>query len=549
MIYKRHCFVPQTPVVSNAVTKMNALLVVAVLVSTIIYLLYVLTTRKFDYWKKKNVPHHKPWPLLGNYAKYILQLEYPGHTIQKLCHKFKDEPYFGSYYGTEPTLVVTSPEMLKHVLTKDFYYVNGRESSDYSGSEITTQNVFFNAGDRWKIVRQNLTPLFTSAKMRNMFHLIEKCTHVFEDMIDYETGMSKTIEARRFSARFTMDCICSCAFGVEANTMAPIQGDDTNPFRFMGNQIFEISYARGFKIVFRAIWPSIFYRLGYQLFPPAVDQFFNKLLKGVLESRNYEPSSRNDFIDLILGFKKEEIITGDSISNMKTGESKKITMKVDEELLLAQCIVFFAAGYETSAGTMSYTLFELAKNPEAQKRAADEVDAFLRRHNNKINYDVVNEMPFLEACVYEVLRMYPVLGNLTREVMDQYVLPTGLQLDKGVRIHVPIYHIHHNSEYFPDPFSFQPERFLPENKDKIKPNTFFPFGAGPRLCLGLRFAKMQVLAGLVTILKKYRMELSDTMPRDLVFDARTFLTQPKDQGIDLRFIEREGWESRKYVRA
>ncbi|KAJ8713130.1 hypothetical protein PYW08_008434 [Mythimna loreyi] len=524
---------------------MNALLVLAALLLVIFYLLYLLSTRKFGYWKKKNVPYIEPIPLLGNYGKYILQREYPGHMIQKLCQKFIDQPYFGAFYGTEPVLIVHSPEILKYVFTKDFYYVNGRESSDYSTGEVVTQNLFFSSGDRWKIVRQNLTPLFSSAKMKNMYHLIEKCSFVFEDMLDREISMCDVMDVRETTARYTMDCICSAAFGVESNTMS---NEPNNPFKFMADVIFEASTYRGFKIICRAIWPAIFYRMGLAIFPPTIDQFFSKLLKGVFESRDYKPSPRNDFVDLVLTLKKEDYITGDSLSNAKTGADKKVQLKVDDELLVAQCIVFFAAGFETSATTISFTLFEMAKHPEVQQKAAAEVDEFLRRHGNKLNYECVHEMPYLEACVDETLRLYPVLGNLAREVMDDYVLPTGLKLDVGVRVHIPVYHMHHNPDYFPEPEKYQPERFLAENKNDIKPYTYFPFGSGPRLCIGMRFAKMQVMSGLITFLKKYKVELAPGMPETLVLDSRTFLTQPKDHGILLKLTKREGWEGRNFVR-
>ncbi|CAH0696923.1 unnamed protein product [Spodoptera exigua] len=532
-------------VANNSVADMNGLIVLASLVFVIFSLIYYLSRKKLGYWKKKNVPHADPLPILGNYGNYILQKEYPGQMIQKLCLKFKNEPYFGAYYGTEPVLIVKDPEIIKHVLTKDFYYANGRESSNYSNGEIITQNLFFSAGDNWKVVRQNLTPLFSSLKMKNMFYLIEKCTIGFEDMLDDEIKMSNVVEVRKTASKYTMDCICSCAFGVESNTMTQ---KENNPFQLMADEIFESSRYRGFKIIFRAVWPSIFYRIGLKIFPSTIDRFFFKLLTGVFESRDYKPSPRNDFVDLLLNLKKEDHITGDSISNVKTGNEKKVQLKVDDELLVAQCILFFSAGFETSATTMSFTLYELAKHPEVQKKAAEEVDEFMRRHKNKLVYDCVTELPYLEACMYETLRKYPVLGNLTREVMDDYVLPTGLKLDVGVRIHVPVYHMHNNPEFFPEPHKYKPERFLPENKEQVNPNTFFPFGSGPRLCIGMRFAKMQVMSGLITFLKKYKVELAEGMEEELVFDPKTFLTQPLTNCIALKMTEREGWEQRRFVR-
>ena len=310
---------------------MNVIIVLASLLTAIFYLLYLISKRKFDYWRKRNVPYVNPLPLLGNYGRYILQQEYPGHVIQKLCQKFVGQPYFGAFYGTEPVLVVHSPEMIKQVMTKDHYYVNGREASKYSDKEMVTRTLFSTAGDRWKIIRQNLTPLFSSAKMKNMYHLIEKCSTVFEDMLDYEIGISDVLEIRHINARYMMDALCSAAFGVESNTMAQ---DEKNPFNFMANEIFEASKYRGFKIIFRAIWPAIFYRVGLRVFPPTIDDFFSKMLTGVFQSRNYKPSARNDFVDLVLTLKNDDYIIGDSI-NTKAGAEKKIQLKVDDELLVA----------------------------------------------------------------------------------------------------------------------------------------------------------------------------------------------------------------------
>ncbi|XP_075984016.1 cytochrome P450 6B5-like [Anticarsia gemmatalis] len=520
-------------------------LILLSLLIIIVYLLYVLSTKNFDYWEKKNVPYAKPLPVLGNYARTILLQEFVGELLHKLCQRFPKQPYFGAYYGTEPTLVVQDPELLKLILTKDFYYFNGRETSDYSGKEVITKNIFFASGDKWKIVRQNLTPLFTSAKMKNMFYLIEKCARVLEDMLDQEVTMNDVIEARKTCSRFTMDCICSCAFGVESNTMT---SPENNPFATMASVIYQSTNYRGFLIIFKAIWPKIFYALGLKCFPSAIDEFFSRLLKGVFESRNYKSTSRNDFVDLVLNLKLEDVITSDSLKNVKTGLNEVVELKVDDDLLVAQCVVFFAAGFETSATTLSFTLYELAKNPEAQKRAAEEVDEFLRRHKNKLSYECVYELPYLEACLNETMRLYPVLGTITREVMEDYTLPTGLHLDKGVRVHVPVYHLHHNPDFFPEPEVYKPERFLPENKDKIIPYSFLPYGEGPRICIGKRFSKMQVLAGLISILKDYRVELADGMPKTVRFDCRTFLIQPRDQGLFLKISKREGWEQRKFLR-
>lgn len=427
------------------------------------------------------MPHLQPVPVLGNFSGYILQKKYVGQVTQELCQKFPNAPYIGAFYGTEPTLLVQDPDVIKLVMTKDFYFFSGREVSNYSHRELFTQNLFFTYGDRWKVLRQNLTPLFSSAKMKNMFHLIENCSHVFEKMLDQEIEKSNVVDVRTIVARYTMDCIGTCAFGVETNTMENIEN---NPFQKIGDVIFEAKCFRAFKNVARAIWPAIFYGLGFKSFPIEVDNFFTNLLTRTFEGRQYKPTSRNDFVDLVLKLRNNKSMAGDSLTNMKSDSGKKVHLDVDNDLLIAQCILFFAAGYETSATTLSYTLFEFAKNPEAQQRALAEVDEYLRRHDNKLKYECVAESPYLEACVDEALRLYPVLGIVTREVVEDYTFPSGLQLEKGLRVHIPVFHMHKNPDYFPEPEQFRPERFLGEEKRNIKPYTYIPFGEGPRICIG-----------------------------------------------------------------
>ncbi|KOB75583.1 Cytochrome CYP6AE49, partial [Operophtera brumata] len=342
--------------------------------------------------------------------------------------------------------------------------------------------MFFAHGDKWRIVRQNLTPLFSSARMKSMFHLIQKCAYMFEDMMDYETRMSNVIGAKTLMTRYTMDCICSCAFGVEANTQA--RNAEKNPFTIIGQIVFTSSYCEAMKIIGRTLWPKIFYGLGFKWFPSKLDNFFFKLMTGVFESRNYKPSSRNDFVDLLLNLKNnEKNIIGDSMSNLKTGGSKKVELEVTNELLVSQCVVFFSAGFETSASALGLTLYELAKNQDAQRRVQKEVDKYLERHGNKLTYDCVKELPYINACVAETTRLYPVFGFLTREVVEDYTFPSGLQLERGARVHLPVYYLHHNADHFPEPESYKPERFLPGAEHEIKAFTFFPFGEGPRYCI------------------------------------------------------------------
>lgn len=454
-----------------------------IFLSAIFGLLYYFSTRRYGYWKQRNVPHIKPTPLVGNYREAILLQKSIGEQLQDICRKFPDEPYVGAYFGTKPVFIPKDPEFIKLIVTKDFYYFNGRELSDYVHRDPASLNLFFNYGDNWKILRQNMTPLFSSSKMKNMFQLIEKCSFSFEELLDKELSMSQKneLDVKDLMERFTIECIGACVFGVQTKTIE--ENNKNNPFRKAKSDFKLESKKNALKRIIRAIWPSFFYKLGFELFTTELETF-QKVVKAVFQDRNYKPSSKHDFVDLILGWKENNYIVGDSIKNMKNGTKNKVQLKVDDDLLFAQCFVFFAAGFETSATTAMFTLYELAKNEKALEKVVEEVDAFLAKHDNNINYECVNELPYLDACIDETLRLYPVLGMITRELMEDYTLPDETKLEKGLIVHLPVLYIQTDPKLWPQPEMFRPERFYQDERHKVQPCSYMPFGEGPRICIG-----------------------------------------------------------------
>lgn len=178
--------------------------------------------------------------------------------------------------------------------------------------------------------------------------------------------------------------------------------------------------------------------------------------------------------------------------------------------VIAQCILFFIAGYETTASTLSYLLIELANNPSVQDRLAEEIDTTLAGVdiNSEGYHDrVINGLPYLEAAIKETLRRYPPVPRLQRicTAPDGYDL-NGLHLAKGEGVEIVVYALHNDPQYYDEPDKFRPERFLPENAATLVPYTFIPFGDGPRNCVGLRFAYQEMKLCLAQVLLHYRFQ-------------------------------------------
>ncbi|XP_045768700.1 cytochrome P450 6B5-like [Maniola jurtina] len=509
-----------------------------ILLLIIILILIILKylSKNHDYWKKRNVPYLKPTLLFGNYKDSILLKTHQMQVAHEICTQFTNEPYIGTFYGTAPALVLLDPNLIKLVLVTDFYYFCAREVNDYTHKEAITKNVFFTGGDAWKIQRQNLTPLYSASKVKGMFHLIQSCAKQLEKLIEEETKYSPSIDAKTLLGKFAIDTVTSCTFGINANALKK-EASGPNPFVMLREKIFDSSKFSGIKIYCRQIWPALFYGLGFKLFDEAIHNFFRKILREVFESRANMKSSRNDFVDQILTWKKGNVITVESMSNLKTGDKKIVTLKVDDDLLTGQCVALFGAGYETTSSVMSFVLFEIAKKPEVQVKVIEEVDSYFKKHNGEIEYECVNELPYLEACIEETLRLYPPLGVIAREAMEDYTFPTGLRLRKGDRIHMPLYHIHRNPKCFPEPEEFRPERFYGDARKDINPYSYFPFGEGPRICLGMRFTKMPLHAGLLAVFRNYHLELAEDMPKTVPLQPYSIVITAAIP-IKLNFISR-----------
>jgi cytochrome P450 len=105
-----------------------------------------------------------------------------------------------------------------------------------------------------------------------------------------------------------------------------------------------------------------------------------------------------------------------------------------------------------------------------------------------------------------------------------------LDVPKGTTLHIPIYAIHHDPQYYPNPNQFDPERFMPENKDRLVPYTYLPFGTGPRNCVGLRFALMNVKTAVANIIEKFKFVKTHNTKTEFQYKKFVIFTQAIDMG-------------------
>ncbi|XP_026678357.1 cytochrome P450 9e2-like, partial [Diaphorina citri] len=460
-----------------------------ILISTLTFL-YWHFTKTYDHWKKRGVVFEKPILLFGNLKERML-FRQSFHEYQRDAYfKFEGHPYAGLYEGRRPSLMLRDPELIKHVMVRDFEHFVDRPTFRLR-SPAYTRNMLINLkGNEWKQVRQIMTPAFTSGKLKQMHSLVEQCGKQMEEYFDSnitEGNPKLEIELKDFLGRFTLDVIATCAFGVESNS---IKFPESELICVMAKFGDIPVYKRVILFMIIVFIPMFARFIPLSLFNSRVMEYLVALSKKVAHMRKTEGVRRNDFLQLMVEHQDDSNAPSDDVIKVKTvtvGENGETKQKVflSEDTVTAQSILFLIAGYETSSTLLMFASYQLSLNVDIQDKLRAHVNEILDKHGGKCTYEALQDMSYLEMVLNETLRMHPSVARVDRHCTLDYTLPdTNIVIRAGESVNVPIMGLHYDPKYYPDPYKFDPDRFLPEEKAKRSPYVFLPFGAGPRNCIG-----------------------------------------------------------------
>ncbi|KAF7987348.1 hypothetical protein HCN44_003110 [Aphidius gifuensis] len=493
---------------------MNAKGGFCILVIIIVYFYYEYS--KVKYFEKHGIPHNKPWPLLGNMGASFLHKKSMFQYLQDLYNLNKDAQYVGFYDFSYPTVFIRNPELIKSIAIKNFdHFVNHRAVIDPKTEPLFGNNLISLHDDRWREVRNLLTPAFTSSKMKGMFKLM---SNIGENFVDYlvEDSKNKPLEINSKDAfcRYTNDVIATCAFGISINSMK----DKDNEFYTLGRKATKFEGLAVIKILFIQNFPTLTKLFNVRLIDREVDKFFKKIVEDTIRTRDEKGITRPDMIQLMM-----------ETRGNKTGT----TLSIQE--MTSQAFIFFFGGFESSSSLMSFVVHEIAANPEVQKKLQNEIDEMFKKTNGDVTYEAVNGLVYLDAVINEALRCYPIAGVLDRVCTKSFELPPTLpgkkplRLEPGDCIWFPIYPIQRDPMYFDDPDKFNPDRFVEDPQGTLHSPAYMPFGLGnyifnnyfknrilllivlkfflgPRMCIGNRFALLETKVLLVYLVAKCQLK-------------------------------------------
>uniref|UniRef100_A0A1B6KCQ8 Cytochrome P450 n=2 Tax=Graphocephala atropunctata TaxID=36148 RepID=A0A1B6KCQ8_9HEMI len=501
----------------------------------LLWIFYWYIMRGYDYWEQRGVPFIKPQFPFGSTKEITLAKTFIGKAHENFYNQFPNERFYGILEFHRPTLVVRDPELIKMIMVKDFQCFTDRGSVIGNTREYIMKHLVNLVGQEWKDMRAKLTPTFTSGKIKLMFALMEKCSEQLQVLLESEIQQDKNIDVKTVLSKFTMDVIASCAFGVETSALteegkkfyAAVKGPAKKP-----------SIKTNLTRMLALAFPSVVNILRLNLVRPELRDFLTNMVRNTVEHRQKNNIKRNDFVDLLMNIKyiKDEWEENRDVSS-KSNDQVSEGLTIEE--MTAQSFVFFLAGFETASSLMTFCLLELACNPHIQEQLYQQIQEAVDRNEGKISYQMMTEIPLMDQVINETLRLYGTVHVLTRKCTQPYKIPdSDFTVEKDMKVIIPVYALHHDPQYYPDPYEFKPERFLPEETKKRHPYVFLPFGEGPRNCIGMRFGLLQAKVGLATVMLNFQANLPPEQEVPVQFNNQAIILMPA-KPILLKFSHRK----------
>ncbi|XP_071445151.1 uncharacterized protein [Hetaerina americana] len=395
-------------------------------------------------------------------------------------------------------------------------------------------------GDKWFTHRKLLTPAFH-------FKILEQFVPMF---IERSAGLANKLSEKAISgeafdivpviSQCTLEVICESAMGIKLDHEKKEQRDYIAAIYRFG----EVAHQRAITPWYVLDWLFALTPLGRE----------NKRILAVLHSfsENVIKSKKMEYI-------KNKTAKAQELNGHELKPAKKklraflellIELAVEEKLLTDKEIreevdTFMFEGHDTTSMALCYTIFMLANNPKIQEEVWKEVSSssISGAAAADVNVEVLGNLQLLERCIKESLRMYPSVPYIARLLTEDFEMGE-YNVPAGSTVNVTISGIHMNPLVYPNPEIFDPDRFLPEAVKERHPYAYIPFSAGPRNCIGQKFAMLEMKAILSSLVKRYRIIAVDK-PEDVELMHDIVLRPSK--GIQIKLEAREQFKMEEYL--
>ncbi|ESO89206.1 hypothetical protein LOTGIDRAFT_154296 [Lottia gigantea] len=361
------------------------------------------------------------------------------------------------------------------------------------------EGLLLSSGEKWARNRRLLTPAFHFEILKPYLVIKNRAADVFCKKFEKYAVSGDFFDVCSVVTMFTLDVILQCSFSYETNCQDQGSG---HPYVKAVNELGRLLSKR---VMNPLLHSDLIYYLtqdGRQFRKHCI--YVHSITEDIILSRraalkkNNATSERKissrrgcqDFLDILLMAKDEHDIGL---------RDKEIRDEVD---------TFLFEGHDTTASAISWTLYSIAQHGIVQCRLQKEIDSLLyNRKTDDLLASDLNQLMYLSMCIKESLRLHCVVSAIMRQVTRDFTVDNGKTIPENTLTSILIYCIHHNPHIWEDSLEFRPERFSPENIDKIPTFSYIPFSAGPRNCIGQNFALHEIKVILVKVLHRFFLEL------------------------------------------
>ncbi|KAL6446210.1 hypothetical protein ACFW04_001081 [Cataglyphis niger] len=471
---------------------MFVLLLIPILISTV-YHQYVLRRNL------KNIPQVGRFPF-GVALELMRLTDYERiQWLRQRMFQFKDG-IFIFWLGIKPFINIYKPEFLEVILSstenidKDMPY-DMMES--WLGKGLLTST-----GKQWNHDRKLIGPTFHFAILDRFAVIISEKAEILTKCLEKEIAMNsgKPINIFPFANNVALDVICETAMGIDIHAQE-VETEYTTTIH------------RNSKLIADRIFqPWLWSDWLYNLVPSGRRynselNIIHKFTKEVIRKRKLARQSGNDSAkwenedhEFDIGKRKRK-----AFLDLLLDQNEKTETPLNDDELRAQVDTFMFEGHDTTAVAITWTLFLLGNNLEHQEKVHEELETVFKDSKKPASLKELSELKYLDRIIKETLRLYPSVPIITRKLKKDIKIDDFTFL-KDVIVVLQIALTHINPEVWTDPNKFDPDRFLPENSKHRNPYAYVPFSAGPRNCIGQRFALLEEKIILTAILRKWRVK-------------------------------------------
>jgi len=433
-----------------------------------------------------SLPQQTPHWLFGNTTF--------GSNVESLIKFYNDMKHhrFSLYWvGSTPSIMMTDLDLVKKVQIVDFEHFTdfGFMTDDYIEMNGGIFGMADAKGEEWRILKRHLTPAFSGPRIRKTVHGMNICATKMTQHLEDVKEKSGNVDLQDAVQKFALTTIAAVAFGVDIDCFK----DSNNEFMKHGMNLFV-----DWKFLLLQLFPKTAVWLRLKVINPKAKNFFMALAERLINQRKNSTAENNDILDNMIKVSKECSLMTD-------------------DMTFQTIVQFFGDGVFTYSEAMTGVIWFLAMYPDVQDRLVEELETNLEGKQD-ISHEDIGNLPYMDQVINEGMRLSSFPFTM-RQCTKEYTIPNSeFTIPKGMKVIIPIAGLHHDPEYWPNPETFDPDRFSPENKSSLQTGSFQPFGNGPRNCLGSNLMKMEAKVMLGHLLRKFRVVPTGDICHKIVYD-------------------------------